>query len=106
MLEEDQIYIVVDIEGNGPVPGQYSMLSLGAAAMTNEQEIDTFYQKLQPLTNAKQDPATMTWWQTQPEAWQEVTKDAQLPERVMQQFEDWVKSFQKTPVFVAQPVAY
>lgn len=106
MLDDGQIYIVVDIEGDGPVPGLYSMLSLAAVAITEDEQVGTFYQKLKPLTEAQQDAETMAWWKTQPEAWQEVTTNPQPAEKVMKQFDAWVKSFKKTPVFVAQPVAY
>lgn len=35
MLDDDQLYVIVDIETDGPVPGLYSMLSIGAIANVN-----------------------------------------------------------------------
>ncbi|HEU4966881.1 MAG TPA: 3'-5' exoribonuclease [Candidatus Saccharimonadales bacterium] len=106
MLDDNQIYIVVDIEGDGPVPGLYSMLSLGAVASTADEEVGSFYRKLMPLLDAGQYPPTMDWWQSQPDAWHEATTNAQPARLVMQEFNEWVRSFDKVPVFVAQPVGY
>lgn len=106
MISDDEIYIVVDIEADGPVPGLYSMLSLGAVATTAEEEISTFYRTIQPLENAGQHEIQMKWWRTQPGAWKEVTKNIQNPETVVKEFLEWVKSFNKKPVFVAHPVGY
>lgn len=46
MNPSDDFFIVVDIEAAGPIPGEYAMLSLGAATLTEPQE--TFYIELQP----------------------------------------------------------
>lgn len=62
MLDEDEIYIVVDIETDGPVPGLYSLRSVGAVAMTNVEEIGQFYHKLLPIEGAVEYQYTMNWW--------------------------------------------
>ena len=104
MLEDNQIYIIVDIELNGLNPGKHSILSIGAVASTNDQEVGSFYKKLLPLDELSADPETMEWWKTQPEAWQEVQTDPEPAGQVMQAFREWVLSFSKTPVFVASPL--
>lgn len=105
MLDKDQIYIVVDMESDGPIPGTYSMLAIGAVATDAQKEIASFYRKLLPHKDAKADPDTVRWWQTaEPEGWKELQKDAEPPDVVMKDFYEWVKSFGKTPVFVAHPV--
>ena len=43
---DSEFYIVVDIEASGPTPGQYAMLSLGAATLTSPP--DSFYITLKP----------------------------------------------------------
>ncbi len=68
MLEDNQIYIIVDIELNGLVPGQHSIISIGAVASTVDQEVDSFYKKLLSLDDLSTAPETMDWWKTQPEA--------------------------------------
>lgn len=106
MIDDDQIYIVVDIEADGPVPGPYSMLSLGAVATTKDEEVSSFYAKLQPIAGADQHPKTMEWWESQSEAWQEVTKDAKPAEQAMKDFHEWLNQLGGKPVFVAHPVGY
>jgi DNA polymerase III alpha subunit (gram-positive type) len=104
MLEDNQIYIIVDIELNGLVPGQHSIISIGAVASTVDQEVDSFYKKLLPLDDLSTAPETMDWWKTQPEAWQEVNTDAEPAATVIEAFREWVESFGKSPVFVASPL--
>lgn len=106
MLDDNQIYVIVDIEADGPTPGMYSMLSIGAVATTVDVEVAQFYRKILPLDNAKQNPNTMNWWKTQPEGWSEVTKDAKSPELVMKEFDEWLSALGKNPVFVAHPIAF
>lgn len=77
MLEKNQIYIVVDMEADGPVPDLYSMLSLAAVATNGNEEVGAFYRKILPIEGASQEASTMAWWQTQPEAWKEATSDAE-----------------------------
>lgn len=105
MIDDDQIYVVVDIEADGPVPGLYSMLSIGAVATTDANELDSFYKKIEPIPDAFQDPETMAWWRAQPEAWAEVTHEAIPAVEVMNEFIDWLESLGKKPLFVAHPVA-
>src|SRR5436190_2161731 len=55
------LYISVDIEADGPIPGEYSMLSLGAYAVDgplepsagegSEPPAGTFYVELQPISS-------------------------------------------------------
>lgn len=104
MLEDNQIYIIVDIELNGLMPGKNSILSIGAVASTADQETGSFYKKLLPLEDLSADPETMQWWKTQPEAWQEVNADAESAGTVIEAFREWVKGFGKSPIFVASPL--
>lgn len=43
-----ECYFSVDIESSGPIPGKYSMLSLGACLVDDPQE--SFYVELQPIS--------------------------------------------------------
>ena len=47
MSKRPECYVSVDIEASGPVPGLYSMLSIGACQI--EDPSKTFYCELQPL---------------------------------------------------------
>lgn len=106
MIDDDQIYVVVDIEADGPVPGLYSMLSIGAVATTKDEEVSSFYAKLQPIAGANQFLKTMEWWDSQPEAWQEVIRDAKPAEQAIKDFYGWLNHLDRKPVFVAHPVGY
>jgi DNA polymerase III alpha subunit (gram-positive type) len=106
MLDDNQIYVIVDIETDGPVPGLHSMLSIGAVASTADKQVGEFYRRIIPNPESKPDPDTMEWWKKYPEAWQEATTDAQEPEVVMREFLEWVKSLGAKPVFVAQPIEF
>jgi len=107
-MKKKEIYISVDIEADGPIPGRYSMLSLGAAAFTLPKNlVDTFTVNLKPLPEAKQDSATMEWWKRQPEAWKAATADPKEASEASQAFIAWVNVFQEyKPVFVAYPSGF
>ncbi len=45
----DEIFISVDIECDGDIPGDYSMLSIGATTLGNRYDRD-FYVELRPMT--------------------------------------------------------
>jgi len=48
-----EIYISTDIETNGPIPGEYSLLSFGSAAFTLDKKIvATFSANLETLPGA------------------------------------------------------
>ena len=42
-------YIMVDVESDGPIPGDYSMICFGAIAVEPSLE-KTFYGKLKPIS--------------------------------------------------------
>jgi hypothetical protein len=43
-------YLMVDIESDGPIPGDYSMISFGAVLV--DEDLDkTFYGKLKPISD-------------------------------------------------------
>ena len=42
-------YIIVDIEADGPIPGDYSMICFGAV-IVNEKLDKSFYGKLKPVS--------------------------------------------------------
>ena len=101
------VYISVDIETDGPIPGDYSMLSLGAVAYSLDgRELGEFSVNLKPLEGAKQDRETLAWWDTQPEAWKAATEGAIDAPAAMRKFYHWVCQQGKSPIFVAYPVGF
>lgn len=108
-IPRDQIYISIDIESDGPIPGEYSMLSLGAYAIgANGHEYGTFYRTLTRLPKAKQNPSTMKFWETCPEAYEEATRDPIDPAVAMDEFTQWLYSMKKLGQcqFVAYPAGF
>jgi len=86
--------IMIDVESDGPIPGDYSMISFGAVIV--EDSLDkTFYGKLKPISEK--------WI---PEALnisgfsREETLGFAEPKSVMIQFNDWIKqNCQSRPLF-------
>ena len=106
--QKPELYISIDIESDGPIPGVNSMLSLGAAAYTKDKKLlDVFSSNLHFLSDATHNPDTMEWWKTQPEAWKKCRENARDPKLVMHEFVDWINSFKDyTPVLVAFPAGF
>ena len=108
MNPKSSLYVSLDIEADGPIPGQNSMLSIGAAAFTldSREPIDTFEANLRRLPEAVQDPDTMKWWATQKEAWEYVQRYLMDPQDAMMAFREWLKNLPGKPTFVGYPATY
>ncbi len=107
MDKEPEIYVSTDVEADGPIPGQNSMLSFGSAAyLADKTLLGTFTANLETLPKAASDPRTMEWWQQQPEAWEACRHELQAPEKAMKDYLAWLKELPGLPVFVGYPAAY
>jgi hypothetical protein len=101
------VYIVTDIEADGPTPGRHSMLSFASVAVTADGVVrGEFEAVLEPLSGAVRDPDVYAWFQTEPQAWAAATTDPQPPQAVMAAFERWVRSFEDGRIFAALPLAF
>lgn len=100
-------FVVTDIESDGPDPGRHSMLSFGSVACTADgRTVSEFTANLLPLPDAGQDPGTMTWWASEPEAWRLTVCDRQEPSVAIPAFAAWIGGLPATPVFVAHPLNF
>lgn len=89
-------YIVVDIESDGPIPGDYSMICFGAV-LVNEKLDKTFYGKLKPISD-KFDPQALAISGFD----RETTLEFYDPKEVMLNFEEWIKENSKgRPIFIS-----
>lgn len=79
-------FIMVDIESDGPIPGDYSMVSLGAV-IVDEQLDKTFYGKLKPISERFVPEALAISGHSRSE-----TMNFDEPTEVMLQFEQWIKA--------------
>ncbi|MDO8279410.1 MAG: 3'-5' exonuclease [Burkholderiaceae bacterium] len=90
-------YISVDIEASGPIPGQYSMLSIGACVVDDEEK--TYQVLLKPLNrNAVPEALEVTGLSLE-----SLERDGTAPEFAMAQFQAWLTTVlpkQAKPVFV------
>jgi hypothetical protein len=100
-----EILVSVDGEFTGPIPGKYSMISLGAVAYHQDGiEISTFKTNIKELPGALCEPDTMKWWSGQQAAWNDATKDPIDPGVAMQNFAQWLKQLPGTPKLIGWPL--
>lgn len=55
-MTSEEIYVSVDVETSGPIPGEYSLLSIGACLVA--QPATSIYLELQP-DSPKYDPEAL-----------------------------------------------
>ncbi|GGI17620.1 3'-5' exonuclease [Oxalicibacterium faecigallinarum] len=92
-----EVFVSVDIETAGPVPGEYSMLSFGAC-LVDEPET-TFGLTVKPL-NRNADPEAMAVIGF---TFEDLEKTGTAPQQAMAEFAQWVKAVcgeKGVPVFV------
>ena len=87
---------MVDIEADGPIPGDYSMISLGAVIVEPSLS-KTFYGKLKPISdNWIQDALKVSGFT------REETMSFKEPKFVMEQFAVWINDNSKDrPIFIS-----
>lgn len=102
-----EIYVSTDIETDGPIPGQHSMLSIGSAAyLADKTLLATFSANLETVPGHAADDHTTRWWASQPEAWAACRCNQESPGVAMQRYVAWLKGLPGRPVFVAYPAAF
>lgn len=96
MSPKSEIYISVDIEASGPIPGEYSLLSIGACVINRTGK--TFYSELKPL-NSNFIPRAMAVNRLSLE---KLKNQGAEPAQAMSRFGQWIKtvSGDNRPVFV------
>lgn len=96
-MAKSEVYISVDIEASGPIPGEYSMLSLGACVVGDLSK--TFYKEFKPISDKYLAEAI----QVSGLSLEKLKKTGIAPERAMAEFEDWIRQVSgddRRPVFV------
>lgn len=87
---------MVDIESDGPIPGDYSMISFGAV-LVNDALDKTFYGKIKPISDAFIPEALAVSGFTREE-----TLAFDEPKKVMSDFRDWLSETCKDrPIFIS-----
>lgn len=98
MNERDrELYVSVDIETSGPIPGEYSMLSIGACLISDPAL--TFYCELKPITDkTDQDALAVSGFSLG-----DLQRSGLKPEAAMASFREWLNAIagaDGTAVFV------
>lgn len=96
MSDQVEIFISLDVETSGPIPGDYSMLSLGACVVGRTEE--EFYVELKPLNdNAVPEALKVTGFNMD-----ELSQSGVLPEVAMLKLKEWVLQVSNgaSPIFV------
>ncbi|MDE1480157.1 3'-5' exonuclease [Xenorhabdus bovienii] len=97
MKKNDEVFISVDVEAAGPIPGKYSLLSIGAC-LTSDTDIG-FSCELKPVsTEFVPEALEVTGFSLE-----KLKIEGLPPTEAMQAFKDWVDMVtapSQTPVFV------
>lgn len=89
-------YIMVDIQSDGPIPGDYSMISFGAV-LVDELLDKTFYGKIKPISEKYIPEALAVSGFSREE-----TLSFDDAVTVMKEFSDWLKNIAKDrPIFIS-----
>ena len=79
-------WFMIDIEADGPIPGDYSMIELGAVLIDPEGKLDvTFHGKLRPISDKYMKEALNVTLTSRAD-----TFGYDHPKHVMEQFFDWI----------------
>lgn len=98
-----ETFISVDIEAAGPIPGEFSMLSLGACVVGAPAQ--SFYVEIKPITR-NFEPAALAVAGFDLD---DLEQRGAEPARAMAEFEAWLTRVTprgQPPIFVAYPLAF
>lgn len=84
MSDRPEIFISVDVETSGPIPGEFSMLSLGACLVDDDQQ--SFSCLFKPL-NDRADPKAL---EVTGLSLSELSRSGETPEAAMARFAAWI----------------
>ena len=89
-------YIMTDIEADGPIPGDYSMVSFGAVVV--DKQLDkTFYGRLRPISERFVPEALAVSGHSRDE-----TLEFDEPKKVMADFAEWIRKVSPSqPIFIS-----
>lgn len=111
-MSKKEIYVSTDVETDGPIPGENSMLSFGSAAFIvgETDPVSTFTRNLNVLPGAVPNKSTMDWWNTQPEAWKAHRENLVDSKAAMEDYIQWLKDLENKykgkVVFVGYPAGF
>jgi hypothetical protein len=101
------VYVVTDIETDGPRPGANSMRSFASVAVSPDgTEHGRFEAVLEELPGAAPNVDTFAWFQTVPEAWAAATLQPEPVPDVMTRYVGWLAQLPQPRAFAAAPLSF
>lgn len=98
MATKRELYVMIDVETDGPCPGVDSMLSLGAAAYDlRDGYVDGVEVHLHelPVAGALKHPETKAWWDKNREAYEYTRTNQVAPAKAMETAVTWMETLAK-----------
>jgi hypothetical protein len=97
-----ELYIATDVEADGPIPGPYSMISLGMAVVGRPEHV--FYTELAPISDAFVPEALAVSGLDR----ERLIREAPSPTAAMTAAKQWIDGLRKIgrPVFLAAPAVW
>lgn len=93
----DELYLVTDVEANGPIPVDNSMLSFSSVAVDFGGNIHgIFYANLKCLKGSHPHKKTMEWWKSFPDQYEQATYAPLDPKGVMILYKEWLNNLNNT----------
>jgi len=95
-LDDIEAYISLDVEASGPVPGKYSMLSVGACLVEDPNK--EFYCEMKPISSEYVEEAL----KISGFSLEKLASEGEIPARAMEKLSEWVISVSegREPVLV------
>ncbi|KIQ03281.1 MULTISPECIES: exonuclease domain-containing protein [Pseudomonas] len=85
-MNTDELYVSVDVETSGPIPGEYSLLSIGACLVA--QPATSIYLELQP-DSPKHDPEALA---VSGLSLEKLEREGLAPLEAMQRLDQWLQA--------------
>jgi hypothetical protein len=100
--QKPELYIATDVEADGPIPGPYSMISLGMSVVGRPDL--SFYTEIKPISDDFRPDALAVSGLDR----QQLLNDAPDAESAMQAAFEWLDGLKEygTPVFLAAPAVW
>lgn len=109
-MTKEELYISLDMEADGEIPGPNSMISFALAAFTKDGTCHgTFTRNLQRLEGATTSPSTMRFWAANKEAYNATFENMYHPNVAMHECKKWLETFHDKGynlVLVGYPLTY
>lgn len=94
-MNKNCIWVMVDIEADGPIPGDYSMISLGAVVVEPPPQ-RTFFGSLKPISELWVPEALAVSGYSREE-----TLEFPDPAKTMKKFKTWLSKITRSPKFIS-----